>query len=326
MIASGLDINRFRSHIGFVFQRFNLFPQRATPADVFARPLSVLIAAALCCAVSAAAVADSGHHSFWSVKGAHNTVYLLGSVHVLKPAESDLPPDSTRAYASAKALVMELDLNNLNLESMLGAGASEEMLPEGQTLAGALGAEAYDRFVAHLQPFGVEPEFFSQFQPWFAAITLEQLQLAKLGFESGSGVDEQFAQRAQTDHKPIIALETLDQQLGIFAHLSLAEQRRFLLYTLEDADESASSTDAVIDAWRSGDTQALEHLLSDSYAQYPELFRMLTTDRNRAWLPTISGLLHENQDYLVIVGALHLVGKDGLIRLLEDQGYAVVQH
>ena len=82
----------------------------------------------------------------------------------------------------------------------------------------------------------------------------------------------------------------------------------------------------MITAWRNGDTKSLEQLLSESYAQYPELFRVLTTDRNRAWLPVITGLLHEDQDYLVIVGALHLVGKDGIIQLLQQQGFQVVQH
>jgi uncharacterized protein len=288
--------------------------------------LARLTAATLCWCVAAIALADGGHHSFWSAKGAHNTVYLLGSVHVLKPADSDLPPDSLRAYDSSKALVMELDLNNISPESLLGTDLSDEMLPQGQTLAEALGPSVYGKFVTHLQSLGVEPDFFSQFQPWFAAISLEQLELARLGFESGSGVDEQFAARAQTDHKPIIALETIEQQLGIFAHLSLDEQRRFMLYTLEDADDTAGATDAVISAWRNGDTKSLERLLSESYAQYPELFRVLTTDRNRAWLPVISGLLHEDQDYLVIVGALHLVGRDGLIQLLQQQGYQVVQH
>lgn len=288
--------------------------------------LARLTAATLCWCAAAMALADGGHHSFWSAKGAHNTVYLLGSVHVLKPADSDLPPDSLRAYDSSKALVMELDLNNISPESLLGTDLSDEMLPQGQTLAEALGPSVYGKFVTHLQSLGVEPDFFSQFQPWFAAISLEQLELARLGFESGSGVDEQFAARAQTDHKPIIALETIEQQLGIFAHLSLDEQRRFMLYTLEDADDTAGATDAVITAWRNGDTKSLEQLLSESYAQYPELFRVLTTDRNRAWLPVITGLLHEDQDYLVIVGALHLVGRDGLIQLLQQQGYQVVQH
>ncbi|HXN11118.1 MAG TPA: TraB/GumN family protein, partial [Steroidobacteraceae bacterium] len=114
--------------------------------------------------------------------------------------------------------------------------------------------------------------------------------------------------------------------LGLFAHLSLQQQSRFLLYTLDDTDDAARQVDTVVDAWRRGDTVALERLLGESYAEFPELYRLLTTDRNRRWLPTVLGLLHESQDYLVIVGALHLVGKDGIVDLLRQGGYEVVQH
>jgi len=270
--------------------------------------------------------ADAGHHTFWVVKGAHNTVYLLGSVHVLKPSESDLPPEAVRAYASAKALVMEIDLNNDSPETLLGSDLEFARLPEGQSLEGVLGPEVYAKFSAHVGTLGLEPEFFSAFQPWFVALAMQQAELQQQGFDAGAGVDQQFAQRAAADHKPIIALETVEQQLGFFAHLSLPQQRRFLSYMLDDADDALHSANAVVAAWRAGDVRGLEQLLSESSDQYPELFRMLTTDRNRQWMPTVTELLHGHQDYLVIVGALHLVGHDGLVQLLQHAGYEVVQH
>jgi uncharacterized protein YbaP (TraB family) len=276
--------------------------------------------------LSASAHADEAHHTFWSVKGAHNTVYLLGSVHVLKPTDSVLPPEALRAYTKAKALVMEIDLNNATAESLMDADTSLETLPEGQTLASVLGPLGFARFCAHVKKLGLDPDFFSAFQPWFAAMAIEQQELTQQGFDASSGVDEQFAQRAATDQKPIIGLETMTQQLGFFAQLTFDQQRRFLLYTLDDADDDANSADEVVNAWRTGDLKTLERLLSESYQQYPELFRMLTTDRNRQWLPTITQLLHEDQDYLVIVGALHLVGKDGVVQMLAQAGYPAVQH
>ena len=189
-----------------------------------------------------------------------------------------------------------------------------------------LGPDVYARFGTHVRTLGLDPEAFSTFQPWFAALAMQQAELSQQGFEPGAGVDEQFAQRAAIDHKPIIGLETVDQQLGIFAHLSVEQQRRFLLYMLDDADDTVNSADAVVAAWRSGDVRQLERLLLESSEQYPELFRMLTTDRNHRWLPTVTRLLQEPQDYLVIVGALHLVGRDGLVQLLQQAGYQVVQH
>jgi len=284
------------------------------------------IAALLLCLLAAGAHADGGHHTFWVAKGARNTVYLLGSVHVLKPADSDLPPEALRAYASAKALVMEIDLNDVTTAAMLAADSSLESLPPGESLADALGESAYRRFAAHVRTLGLDPDIFNNFQPWFAAMTMQQVELTQQGFEAGAGVDEQFAQRAALDHKPIIGLETVDEQLGIFARLSAEQQRRFLLYMLDDADDARHSADAVVSAWRSGDVRQLEQLLGESSNQYPELFRMLTTDRNRRWMPTVTGLLQEPQDYLVIVGALHLVGRDGLVQMLQQAGYQVVQH
>ena len=275
---------------------------------------------------TSAAQPDSAHHTFWSVKGQHNTVYLLGSVHMLQPDASDLPPAALRAYTNAKALVMELDLNHVSADDMLGSGLALATLPDGQSLQGVLGPAAYATLKQHAKPLGLDLEILSHFQPWFAAVTVEQLELARLGFDSNYGVDMQLARRAQTDHKQIIALETMAQQLELFARLSLDQQRQFLLYTLKDADQTPQAVAELVSAWRTGDTLLLERLLREDATEFPALLQRLTTDRNRRWLPTISGLLSENQDYLVIVGALHLVGRDGLVDLLKRAGYEVVQH
>ncbi len=290
------------------------------------RRLVVRAAAALLLCLPGAAALAAGHHTLWLVRGAHNTIYLLGSVHVLRPADSDLPREAVIAYGHARALVMELDLNDPAAAALLASDPALETLPAGQTLSGALGDEVYARFLTHVRSLELDPASFEHWQPWFAAMIMEQADLERQGFQAGAGVDEQFARRAAADHKPIIGLETVDQQLGIFAHLSSDEQRRFMLYMLDDADDSANSAGAVVSAWRRGDVPDLERLLSEGSKQYPELFRMLTTDRNRRWLPAIERLLQEPQDYLVVVGALHLVGPTGLVRLLEDAGYPVVQH
>ena len=121
-------------------------------------------------------------------------------------------------------------------------------------------------------------------------------------------------------------LETVEEQLGFFAKLPTEQQRQFLRATLKDLDTEGSDAAVMVRAWQRGDSAELERLLRKESGDTPELFRMLTTDRNRRWLPRIVALLSESQDYLVIVGALHLVGSDGLIELLRRQGYSVVQH
>jgi uncharacterized protein YbaP (TraB family) len=290
-------------------------------------PVGQLLAAAwLLLVAPVGAHADDGHHIFWEVKGKHNTVYLLGSVHMLKAADSALPAEAMHAYVASKMLVMELDLNSAGAESLLESGTDLETLPEGQTLADAVGPQLYAQLLARAQPLGLEPEIISHFQPWFAALMVQQMELAKSGYDPAAGVDEQFALMAQGDHKPIIGLETMDEQLGFFAHLSIEQQRQFLRSTLEDAAGAQSESDAVVRAWQHGDTAKLEQLLREATHDSPELYRMLTTDRNRRWLPKITALLNGDDNCLVIVGALHLIGHDGVIELLQRQGFTPVQH
>jgi len=267
----------------------------------------------------------AGRHCLWEVKGPHNTVYLLGSVHMLKVADSALPPEILAAYSRSGALMMELDLNDASADALLGNGMDSTLLPEGESLSSVLGPELNAAFEARARPLGLEPAVTERFQPWFAALVLEQMALAQSGFEAGAGIDMQMAQRAQADHKPVIALETIAEQLGYFSNLSLEQQRQFLRATLKGLDTERSDMGNLVSAWQRGDTEELLRLMHRDAAESPELFRVLTTERNRSWLPKIAALLDDSRDYLVIVGALHLIGDEGIVQLLRRQGRVVVQ-
>lgn len=266
------------------------------------------------------------HHILWEVKGRHNTVYLLGSVHMLRPGDASIPAEALRAYAASKTLVMELDLNAVGSEDSIGAGAAMAILPAGQTLSSALGSDLYAKFKARADSVGLDLELVDRFQPWFAALMLEQFELSKAGFDAASGIDMQFAQRAQNDGKAIIGLETMDEQLNIFANLSAGQQRDYVRSTLDENDANLTETNQVVHAWQEGDTAKLEQLLRADSRDSPELYRKLTIDRNRKWLPRITQMLNEDDNYLIIVGALHLIGHDGVIDLLQRGGYAAIQH
>jgi uncharacterized protein YbaP (TraB family) len=274
----------------------------------------------------ASAPAAEEWHSFWSVQGRHNTVWLLGSVHLLQPKGSAPTPQVLRAYAASTGLVMELDLGKVGPDALLGRNLALLTLPEGQSLRGVLGIDAYERFVRAARPIGLDPDFMSRFQPWFAAMTFEQLLYVKQGFDPMTGVDQQFAQLATADGKPVTGLETIDEQLGFFASMTPAEQRDLLLQTLDDATGDGALLASTVEAWRRGDTRALEALLREGREKSPVLYRRLTTERNQRWMAKLLPLLEARDNYLVIVGALHLVGDDGLVSLLERQGYRPVQH
>jgi uncharacterized protein YbaP (TraB family) len=261
----------------------------------------------------------------WVLHGDHNTVYLAGSVHLLKASDSSLPPAFERAYAGSRAVVMELDLGKIDPMQAAGWMAEHGTLPQGSNLRQTIGEERYRRVSAEATRLGVPMQMADQFAPWVLGLQLMELQYAQLGFESQSGVEQQLEQRAQTDGKPTSGLETLTEQLGIFETLSPEQQAKFLDLVVSEMRDVGADTQAVVTAWRAGDSAKLAMLLSDEYKSFPALYRTLVSDRNKRWIPQIERLLKEKDNYFVVVGALHLVGEGGLLELMRRDGFKAEQ-
>lgn len=271
---------------------------------------------------SAATLAD-GQHVFWEVAGKHNTVYLLGSVHMLPNADKALPKVAEDAYLDAEAIVEEIDLFVASADLVGAAALKLQTLPQGQTLAGVLGPELNAQLQKAAAPLHIDTDFLTRMQPWYVALMITQARLTQAGFSAADGVDYQIALRAQRDRKPLRGLETAIDQLTVFANMPMAEQREFLRATLEEADVVAQVSE-VAAVWRRGELGELESLLRQGGEESPEFFKALTTDRNLRWLPQIEAMLQDPQDdYLVVTGALHMVGENGVVELLRRKGYQV---
>jgi hypothetical protein len=256
----------------------------------------------------------------WALHGAHNTVYLAESVHLLKPGDSALPGAVTRAYADSSQLVMEMDLAKLDTSSVAEWMLEHGRYPEGQSMQQALGPERFARVASQAATLGLPIEELSILRPWVVALTLSDLMYLKLGYDPESGVEEQLVARAHQDGRATAGLETLDEELGQLERMSAEDQARFLDLTLADLKDTSDETDQLLSAWRSGDSSALAAQLSDAYKQFPELYRVLVSERNQRWLPQIRSYLATDHNVLVVVGALHVVGKGGLLELLRGAG------
>jgi len=261
----------------------------------------------------------------WAIHGAHNTVYLAGSVHLLRSRDAALPAAFDRAYKDADALVMEIDLDDLDPAAAQGWMLEHGMIGDEKTLGDIIGKPRFQRVEQEGNRLGIPIEALQQLEPWLVAMTLAQLQYMKLGFDPEQGVEKQLERKAQTDHKEIAGLETLDEQLGLLANMSIDDQAKFLDLTLEEMREMQGETDSLLSAWRTGNAQKLASMLSDEYKVAPVLYRTLVADRNKRWMPAIEKLLQSDKDYLVVVGALHLVGTGGLLELTKARGYEAKQ-
>jgi uncharacterized protein YbaP (TraB family) len=286
---------------------------RVRPTLLFARLLALAFA---CWASILPARADTALHSLWELHGKHNTVYLLGSIHVLRPGDYPLAPAVLQAYASAKSLIMEINLGEMDSEQVQSEMLTSAMLPAGKTLPDILGSQRYSHATSLAHEVGVELETFDQFAPWFAAEAISQLQLMELGFQPQSGVEMYFLERARSDGKSIAGLETVHDQIALFQGLSME---------LQQAHELPKQVDDMVHAWQRGDTAWFENQLTSELGRDPVLYQAVLAARNRKWIPKIEALLNEDKDYLVIVGTGHLVGRNSVIDLLKKDGVGATQ-
>lgn len=283
------------------------------------------LAALICCGIALQAVpARAQGPALWEVSGRRNTVYLFGSVHLLRPGEFRLDGALERAYRDAEAVYLEVDMDDLSSQDLAGITAARALDPEGRNLDQLMGADApaaHDR----AREAGIDLSLLAPLEPWFAALTVVTLSLAKEGYTAGDGVEQVVLQRAAADGKEILGFETADEQLAALDAMTLPMQREFLLKSLEEAARPSESLAAFLAAWRDGDEAALAGELSSEFDSSPELYQGLMVERNRHWLERIERLLDHERDYLVIVGALHLVGPDGLPAMLAAAGRDVAR-
>jgi len=261
----------------------------------------------------------------WSVEDAESgaRVLLLGSVHLLRAEDQPLPESVHTAYRQAGHVLMELDPAALTPEASVAALGRIGVTSPGGSLVESLDAADWERARALAEAAGADIEAVAGLEPWFAAIVLYTGFLAQAGYDPALGVDQQVAGWAARDGKPVAGLETLDEQLLLFKRLTAATQRELFLKMLAELATMQDDTGTLIAEWRSGDITALADRLETEFGDFPELHDVLVTRRNRAWLPAVKALLAAGETGLVVVGALHLVGPEGLPALLEQAGYRV---
>jgi uncharacterized protein len=290
-----------------------------------ARPSSrlglILLGLLLCVTVRA----DGALHSLWELHGKHNTVYLLGSIHVLRPNDYPLAPVVLDAYTHAGSLLMEVNLDEINSEQVQAEMLASATLSGGKTLPDVLGKQRYERAAALAHEIGVELSSFDQFAPWFAAEAISELQLTQLGFQPENGVEMYFMDRARSDGKSVDGLETVHDQISVFQNMSLDAQAEYLLSSLEQAHDLPKEVDSMVRAWQRGDTRWFESELQSDLGHDSDLYQSVLLARNRKWVPKIEALLNSDKNYLVIVGTGHLAGQGSVVDLLKKDGIVATQ-
>jgi uncharacterized protein len=253
----------------------------------------------------------------WRVKSTNSTVYLLGSIHVAKPKMYPLDARIEKAFSNSDVLVVEADASPDKALGLAMQMMTRASYPPGDSLDKHISKEMLETIQARMATNGIPPAMVQGLKPWFLAMTLTLSELSDLGIDPQLGIDLHFLQEAKG--KPIVELEGADAQLALLDGFTDKEQEEFLKYTLKDNENIAKSVDDIISAWSEGDVKKLDDLIMQSVKDSPEmleLYAKLFDDRNKKMAAKIEDMLKTGKTYFVVVGAGHLVGKNGLLQLL----------
>ena len=262
----------------------------------------------------------------WKVSDKNNAVYLLGSFHLLRTTDYPLSGDVDAAFADAERVMFELSPEEMQSPAVAQLMMQAAMRTDGKTLQQDIDAATWTRLEAWANKNGLPLASFARFEPWFVGLTISIVEMTRQGLDPKLGLDNHFMQQAKAAGKPTAGLERAQDQIAVLDGMDATEQRQFVAEALEQAEKGSTETARLHDAWRRGDVETLWNgMASDMRAEYPRLYKRINVDRNDAWVPKIQQLLDQpgDDDALVVVGALHLLGEDGVVEKLRAQGYTV---
>lgn len=295
------------------------------------RTLSISFCFALISAAALSGLARLTHaqysskSSLWSIHTRTNTVYLLGSLHLLNREAYPLAPAIEKAYADSQLVIFETDIAATNGPTIQAKMLELGLYPEGETLYQNIDVPTRRLLEKYMTTLSLPSDTFAQFKPWFLALTLTILELQRLGFNPNYGIDVYFFNRASEDGRDIGYLETPEYQLDLLANMDTHNQNLFLRQTLTDLELVTELAGNMVRYWEAGDADSLHALLFQSLRDYPAIHDRLLLQRNKRWVATVEESMRQRKNVLFIVGVGHLLGPGSVVDLLQKKGYTVTQ-
>lgn len=292
---------------------------------LFPRLLTILGLAAVLPTGPGSAEETRTRAPIWELRGDEATVYLAGSVHLLRESDLPIPAPFDEVYERSDRLVFELDIAEMKSPATARKIRSQGLLPGGESLSDHFDAETVAAVKAYAAELGLPGAAIERMRPGTVFITLTSLAARHHGARSDLGIEMHFFEKAQRDGKPTSGLETMAFQMSLFHQFKIETLQRLIREMLAEKDEAAGALDEIIAAWKSGDPKQIEDIIVAELAEEEEVKSLLLDQRNRNWIPEIETALTGSETVLFLVGAAHLAGESSVIDLLEKRGHTPVQ-
>lgn len=264
--------------------------------------------------------------SLWKISKNGNKLFLGGTIHVLKKEDYPLPVEFSKAFKKADTLVFETDIDKAQTPEF-GQKMSKMMTyPAGKSLKDALNKNTFEKLKKYLAKRNIPVEQFIHFKPSMVVLVMTVIELKKMGMVD-IGVDQYFHQKAKAAGKSTAYFETIDEQIKFLGSMGSGNENEMILSMIKDMSRMESMMSVIKSAWLTGDENKLAEVsLTEMIRDYPDLYQMLLVKRNNNWMPHIEKMMADKKVEMILVGALHLVGKDGLLQQLRNKGYRVKQY
>ena len=286
---------------------------------------SSLIVPLLAANLAVASAVHAGTAAIWKLSDDNSTVYLAGSVHLLRERDMPYPKTYDTVYEDSEELVFEIDMKEMNAPDAAIKMRQMGTLPTGKTLGDHLSQETLAALDGYLKANNLPAGMFNQLTPGMVYLTLGSMEALRQGARPDLGIEMQFHKKAEKDGKPGSGLETTAYQMSRFNELDVETLNELIKETIEASDQNEDTLNSIIEAWKSGDAERLQKLVHDEMAERPAVLEILLVERNQNWIPVIEEKLAGDKNVMFIVGAAHLVGEGSVVQLLEDKGHKLVQ-
>ena len=263
--------------------------------------------------------------SVWVVKSSKANIYLAGSFHMLRASDYPLPAEFFTAYQNSRKIIFEVQPDEAENPEHMGDLLSGAVYIDGTTLKDHISSAAYAKAEKFCKERNYPLEQYQVLKPTMFVMTLTLLETEKIGADPRKGIDNFFKERAVQDGKATGSLETMDQQIRLLSSIDASVGSDQILESIDELKQIEVMLGEYLAAWRKGDEPQMEDLYIKELKRYPQLYQTLIVDRNNQWVRNMESYLNGSGNTMVIVGAAHLVGPDGLVNLLRKRGYKVVK-
>lgn len=262
--------------------------------------------------------------SVWEIEKDGAKIFIGGTVHILREQDYPLPGQFIDAYNRADILVTELDQKEMYSQPNIIKLQKAMSYSDDKTLKTVLNNDVYNELDSVCKQNGMNLLMMDKFKPSMVILALTFQVLNKLGVKS-EGVDMFFANKAASDNKTCMFLETFDEQLNFIENMGKGNENEFVRYSIKDLEVTNSEFGILLDEWKTGKSELSISMLKEFEQNHPEIYKTLLVERNNNWIPLLESYLETPKIELVLFGAMHLYGSSGILQQLQSKGCNIRQ-